>query len=173
MPKGKHILTGELSFVDNKGNPVAPPDVTAVALQGPKAIQICGILLWGYSTAQANKNLETYGTALPGFLTCVATVAQVLARAEQIKKAKGASIRARAAALGCTVFVHEARVVRPTIHLTCTSTSTGMTIGLSPLSSRQTLRQAFAGHPPKLIIGRSNATSTPARVNFGVLWRAH
>jgi len=48
-----------------------------------------------------------------------------------------------------------------------------MTIGLSPLSSRQTLSQAFAGHPPKLIIGRSNVTSTPAGVSFGVLWRAH
>jgi hypothetical protein len=170
IAKKTRNLEGKLGFVDNQGNPVAGPDVAAIEAQSLRAGEVCFLLALAPSQYEKDEAFKAFGLELPSLVTCIDTVARVLARADEIKRAKGA--RVSAAARTCAVLVRGKGRAHSPLRMSCKPTATGVSITIRPRSPNQTLAAALHGHAPKLIVGRSAVTPRPAGLRVRELWRA-
>src|ERR1700730_3011265 len=171
IAKKARDLEGQIGFVDNQGHPVAGPDAAARGAQTERASEVCLIfVLGGGSVKEKREAGEAFGVELPSLATCVDAVSRVLARADEIKRAKGA--RVSSSARTCAVLVRGKGRAHSPLRMSCKPTATGVSITIHPRSSNQTLAAALHGHAPKLIIGRSAVTPRPAGLRLSELWQA-
>jgi hypothetical protein len=133
---------------------------------------LCYVLTLAPSNKQMEQDRQIYDNALPSFTTCVDTVSRVLARADQLKRQRGETARASAAAHACGLITRGSRGARSALHVSCTATATGVKLDVKPRSSKQSLVRALGSHAPKLIVGRSAVTPGPTGLRLKALWRA-
>jgi hypothetical protein len=163
---GTHEFDGEIRFVDDQGNVLQGPDEVALQAQAERAQNVCLIMIYGDWV----RNSANTGSIAASFAACVNVVAQVLARADQIKRRSG---QARAAATACVQQLHASRRgVRPTFLISCTPTGGGMRIKIRPRSKGQSLSKALGGHALMLVVARSSIASGPTRARLEVRWHA-
>jgi hypothetical protein len=172
VAKNNRDLEGRIGFVDNQGNPVEGPGEFAVEAQAERAGVLCYLLILAPSVKQMEQDRQTFDLGLPAFATCVNVVSRVLARADQLKRQRGAGARASAAA-ACGLLVHGSDGSRSALRVNCTAAATGVKVDVRSRSSKQTLARALGSHAPKLIVGRSAVTPGPGGLRLKVLWTAH
>jgi hypothetical protein len=171
VAKKSRELEGSIGFVDNEGKPVEGPSLAAVYAQAEAAAKLCYVLAFGPSGNIVKEDAKELVAPVPSYAACVDTVARVLARNDEIQKAKGA--RAKATARVCATLLAGKRRGHSPLRLSCKATATGLKLVIRPISARQTLARAFRGLSPKLIVGRSAVTPGPARLRTSELWRAN
>jgi hypothetical protein len=170
IAKGARDLEGRIGFVDNQGNPVAGPDAAAIEAQAGRAGEICSVFIFATNSKEQDEAYKAFGLELPSLATCVDAVSRVLARADEIKRAKGA--RVSSAARTCAVLVGGRGRRHSPLRVSCKASATGLKLVIRPRSSRQTIAGALHGRSPKLIVGRSAVTPGPASLRTSELWRA-
>jgi hypothetical protein len=170
VAKKSRELEGSIGFVDKEGKPVEGPSLAAVYAQGEAAAKLCTVLYLAPGGNIVKEDENELVAPVPSYAACVDAVARVLARNDEIQKAKGAG--AKAAARACATLVAGKDRGHSPLRLSCKATATGLKLAIRPRSSRQTLAGAFHGHSPKLIVGRSAVTPGPAGLRASEFWRA-
>lgn len=162
----KRTLTGLIRFVDDQGNPVEGPDIVAVQAQAERAGTVCALLA---ARPDAPGVLEGMNPSHSDFASCVAVVARVLARSDQIRKRK-LQTRAVAATSACPVRALGSRKAGSKLRVTCTPTANATRIRIRARSG--TLRRVLGSHRINLVVGRTSIPGGPAKLRLRVRWTA-
>jgi hypothetical protein len=170
VAKKSRELEGSIRFVGNEGKPVEGPSLAAVYAQAEGAAKLCAVLDFAPGGNIMKEDEKELVAPVPSYAACIDAVARVLARNDEIQKAKGTG--ARAAARVCATLLAGRDRGHSPLHVSCKPTATGLKLAIRPRSSMLTLSGAFHGHPPKLIVGRSAVTRGPARLRTSEFWRA-